>query len=497
MLKGNNRRNFLRNIALGSLGVMWADNLIADPFRLLLNDYSPLVPVKIMGKVASSGKGIGGVLISDGLNVTQTGVNGEYELISSSERPFVWITIPSGHQIPVRSNNVSSFYRSLVAGKTEFNFTWNLDKMEEDDSHHGFLLVSDPQTENADDMLRYQSETIPDIIESVNHNNVPLFNLSCGDIMWDNLELYKDFEKGLNKVGLPGFQVVGNHDLDKASNDVASVETFMSLFGPNYYSFNRGEVHYVVLDDVYWHGTGYLGYLDEIQLKWLENDLAFIEKGRRVIVFTHIPVYNLAHVRNGSPVPRNRVVVANRDRLYRILEKHDVHIITGHTHVNDHFSDGGATHHNCGTACGAWWTADICSDGTPNGYVVYDIKGTEIRRKYKSTRKATDHQMRLYEKGVGDERKVIANVWDADSNWKINIYEDGIQAGRMRQFTGLDPKAELLFSGGDKPSKRSWVEPSMTSHLFSFRIATKTSKVIIEAIDSSGNIYKEGLITTM
>ena len=75
------------------------------------------------------------------------------------------------------------------------------------------------------------------------------------------------------QVGIPFFQVIGNHDMNLDSRtDDYSARTFSDLFGPTYYSFNRGEVHYVVLDDVFFLGTSkkYIGYISEKQFAWLE-----------------------------------------------------------------------------------------------------------------------------------------------------------------------------------------------------------------------------------
>ena len=67
-----------------------------------------------------------------------------------------------------------------------------------------------------------------------------------------------------------------NHDLDLnvRSNEHART-TYKSYYGPTYYSFNRGNVHYVVLDDIFFIAKSYLyvGYLTEQQLQWLEQDL--------------------------------------------------------------------------------------------------------------------------------------------------------------------------------------------------------------------------------
>ena len=69
--------------------------------------------------------------------------------------------------------------------------------------------------------------------------------------------------------------------------------TLKQYFGPDYYSFNRGKVHYVILDDVFCVGRGSAAivYLPEEQLRWLEQDLSRIKPGGTVVVSFHIPTY--------------------------------------------------------------------------------------------------------------------------------------------------------------------------------------------------------------
>ena len=102
--------------------------------------------------------------------------------------------------------------------------------------------------------------------------------MACGDLMYNHLELFPEYERAVKEMGVPFFQVIGNHDMDfTAAGDAHSGDTFSRHFGPRYYSFDRGAVHYVVLDDVFWHGSGYIGYLDDDQLTWLAGDLARVE----------------------------------------------------------------------------------------------------------------------------------------------------------------------------------------------------------------------------
>ncbi len=71
-------------------------------------------------------------------------------------------------------------------------------------------------------------------------------------------------------------------------------------------------------------------------MKWLEADLAQIERGRTVVVFTHIPLLCTQHRRLKQSTPNVSQVVTNRLAIYRLLEGYKAHVMTGHTHENEH-----------------------------------------------------------------------------------------------------------------------------------------------------------------
>src|SRR5690606_11378205 len=127
----------------------------------------------------------------------------------------------------------------------------------------------------------------PDVQKTVANLNDPnLFGIGCGDLVYDKLELFEEYNQSVQMYNTPFFQVVGNHDLDFGGrSDSTTTETFKGYYGPTYYSWNRGEVHYIVLDDVFYlgrtgAGTKYIGHIPEEQLAWLEQDLRLVEKGK-------------------------------------------------------------------------------------------------------------------------------------------------------------------------------------------------------------------------
>jgi len=280
--------------------------------------------------------------------------------------------------------------------------------------------------------------------------------------------------------------VVGNHDLDYAApSSQLATSTFMRHFGPTYYSFDVGAVHYVVLQDVLYHGTGYIGYIDEPQLQWLEADLALVEPGRLVVVFLHIPLESRQWVRGRAPRPSVSTSVNNRAAVYALLQRFEAHVISGHTHETEHVFEGGVHEHVHGTVCGAWWTGPVCHDGTPSGYGIFDVDGESIAWTHKATGEPLEHQLRVYAPGA--ERtapdEIVANVWNWDPEWTVEHVVDGVPKGPMARRTGLDPLSVELHTGPALPAKHGWVEPERTDHLFYGPVAPTAGEVLVRATD--------------
>lgn len=489
----NSRRRFLKQLGFISGAVLFADSILANPYKPVLIKSVKRNYLKIKGTVTQNSKPIKGVVVSDGISVTITANDGTYNLITDDAQNFIFISIPSGYKIPVSKNGTANFYKRISANSSfEQTIDFNLESTE-DDREHSFLLFADPQTLDLEDIKRFNNETINDV-NKFYPNKENLFVVSCGDIMFDHLEFFPEYEQAIAKTGLPYFQVLGNHDVDRLSKtDEYSHLTFQKFFGPRYYSFNKGEIHYVVLDDVFWFGD-YIGYFDQQQLDWLKQDLSFVEKGKTVIVFTHIPPNNFSSDRNGYS-DKASVTVVNRELLYDILKGYKSYIITGHMHESEFISEQGIQIHVCGAVCGAWWSDNICYDGTPNGYMQYSVKGSEISWIYKSTGKDFNYQMKsLKQKNDSGENELITNVWSAGNNQKVYWYENGIRRGELERFTGFDPQTVDLFRGSDKPKKHSWVDPSKTDHLFKLSNLKSGKELMIEYSDTFNRIFTEKII---
>lgn len=493
-----NRRDFIKGLSLTSIGwIGFGDSVFANIQKevKLQNLPSVFSPIRIRGRVLTNGQGLRGVAVSDGRIVVQTNSSGEFELISGTDREFVFVSLPSGYEIQKQANGSASFFQRIDHSKSEQNLSFDLKKSVNSDENHHFLVLADTQIQNEYEVNQLLTVAAPDVQKTIASLDDPnIFGIGCGDLVFDKLELFKEYNQSIQMYNIPFFQVVGNHDMDFGGrSDATTTGTFKSHFGPTYYSWNRGEVHYVVLDDVFYLGTGtkYIGHIPEEQLAWLEQDLKLVEKGKTVVVSLHIPSYTGAVTR----YPERDTLggtVSNREHLYRMLEGYNAHLMSGHTHFNDNMISGRVFEHCHGTVCGAWWSGPICYDGTPNGYAIYESKGSELQWKYKGTGLDINEQFRVYQTGYHKDfpDQMSLNCWNYDPAWEISWFENGIRKGAPEKRLAVDPWSTELHLGPDLPARRQWVEPQLNDHMFFFKPESKEN-LVVEAKDRFGNVYSK------
>ena len=485
------RREFLKSIGLVGVGITTSTFVSAKEN----GKKSFLQQTKLTGYIKANGKGLANVSITDGHLVKVTDNNGFYSFYAHPKARFVNISIPSGYKIP-HQNSVAQFYSMINLSVENHQADFNLEKSSSNDDKHGFVVWADTQIQNqrdADLLLKNAAPDLKDLAST--YPKEYLHGIGCGDLVWDNFSLFPDYKKAISLSGLPFFNVIGNHDMDlNARSDEGSTQTFESHFGPTYYSYNRGKIHYIVLDDVFFVGVDkkYIGYITESQLSWLEQDLQNVKTGSTIVLSLHIPTYTNQHKRKKAEEEMGGTVT-NRQRLYDMLQSYKVHIMSGHTHFNEVIINKNMTEHVHGTVCGAWWTGNICGDGTPNGYGVYEVEGDNITWFYKATGKDKSHQMRIYPPGKQTDfpSEACINIWNYDKNWQINCFADGQAIGPPTQKTALDPLAKETMLGKDLPSIRGWIEPGLTDHLFFIQVPQNTKTLAVKATDGFGNVYEE------
>jgi hypothetical protein len=231
------------------------------------------------------------------------------------------------------------------------------------------------------------------------------FAIVLGDISYDNKETYLPYNQATGRVGIPFYNVHGNHDGNYDGLDTFEhFETWRTVYGPRYYSFDYGPVHFIILSDVLFpeEGTRYIPGLGPEQLAWIEEDLAHVPMETLVVLAMHIPL---------TPAEQN----PDFGKLYELLQNHPYTLsFSAHSHTvsqgfltDEHGWLGTTPHHHIvsGATCGAWWEGAqdetgiphaTGSDGTPNGYFVVTFDGHDYSTRFKAARRSADFQMQIY-----------------------------------------------------------------------------------------------------
>lgn len=223
------------------------------------------------GKVteADTGNPVSGVMVTDGRNVVKTDENGQFTLKGYRKTRFITITTPSGY-------TCENFYISASKDTEEYNFVLTKDERTAAEDH-SFIQISDTEIgENGvGDWINYLKQAVED--------EEPAFLIHTGDICYEaGLKRHKT-DMNTENMGVPVYYTIGNHDyVDGKYGE----ELYESIYGPVWYSFNVGNVHYVVTP--FQTGADYRsGYSKNDRWKWLENDLANIDPDMKVVIFNH------------------------------------------------------------------------------------------------------------------------------------------------------------------------------------------------------------------
>lgn len=223
------------------------------------------------GTVTESGTGapIANVCVTDGRNVVKTNENGEFKLSGWRKSHFVTVTVPSGYQ-------TDNFYIPVEKSRESYDFTFEKSDLSAQENHC-FLQISDTEIgENG------AGEWLDNLKNIVAENN-PAFLIHTGDICYE-AGLKKHIEQmNTDTMGCTVRYVIGNHDyVDGKYGE----ELYESLYGPVWYSFDVGNVHYVVTP--FQTGADYKScYGANDRWKWLKNDLENVESSKKVVIFNH------------------------------------------------------------------------------------------------------------------------------------------------------------------------------------------------------------------
>lgn len=479
------------------------------------------------GKREKKEIGLAGIAVSNGVEVVKTDSKGNYSL-PKRDSQVIFVIKPSGFQSPLNASNqpLNHYIHKPNGSPTDFKFAGSkptgslpasldfpLVKKDESDEFR-VLVFGDPQPYTQEEVDFFEKDIVDEVVGVKN----VAFGLSLGDLVGNDLSLNSPYIKAIKKIGLPWYNLLGNHDLNfDAKVDSLSDETFEADFGPANYSLNYGKVHFIVLDDVLYpdprSGKGYWGGFREDQFKFIENDLKYVGKDQLIVLAFHIPLMNNDADKEGSWFR-----MKDRNRLFELLKDFPHTLsMSAHTHLQRQNFYGKADgwlqekpHHeyNAGTTSGDWYSGELkengtpsstMRDGTPKGYAFLNLKGNQYTIDYKVAGKPIEYQMEVFLPKVVEKYKrtsagVFVNLFMGAKGDKVTYSIDGGKWTDMTYVEAMDPKFLGMLSRFDETeellSGRRPSNAEMSTHLWRGDIPAKLKagkhEIEIKATDRYG-----------
>lgn len=515
-------------------------------------DFKPDAGTTVYGIVSSAGVGVENVVVSDGAEVTVTNEKGIYQLKSAKKWGYVFISVPSGYEVP-SVGVLPQFHRALknsadVVERADFK----LEKVDGQDSYKIFMLGDMHLANRTGDLGQFAQFTSDLTDYMTRHKGEKMYALTLGDMTWD-LYWYSNsyyFPQYLNTVNsqiknLQIFHTMGNHDNDfQTRSDYDAAVKYVDQICPTYYSFNIGKVHYVVMDDIdcssYDGSTSrnYVTSLSAEQLDWLAKDLSHVDKTTPVVVAMHAQVFY--PTTSGFKIDHDQV---NTLRLFDILDGYTVRFVTGHTHKLFNVTpdapivDGhNFREYNSGSVCASWWWSGnltpgihIGTDGTPGGYGIWDVTGTDFQCLYKSTGWPEEYQFRSYDLNnvhfsmadvplmpsdisasvknaymqyvnaypQNNDNEVLINIWNWNSDWTLSVVDEKRKTLPYTEVWAYDPLhiaalSVKRFNNAGLKSTPSFITDKFT-HFFKVKADDADTDLVITVKDEFGNEWTENM----
>ena len=396
-----------------------------------------------------------GVVVSDGQYCVKTDKQGRYYLpstLSGGEHSYVMVSTPSAYAAPVQEGH-ACFWKWLKDCTKDSNGKYVADfilKKIANPSRYKVLVFGDPQPRKRAaslDQFAYSSldmcnDMYIDMKEYVAANkNCPVYGIGLGDIVHQDLTLLDQYREGMSTTGLTTYNVIGNHDQEHKldMSDEEASKAYEAIMGPVNYSFNLGEVHYLMLDNMMSQDGKYsddcaTGLTDEIW-EWVKADLAHVSLDTPLMVCAHSPMMRLHNgkERSGSHL---------KDLRYLLSKYKKAYVWAGHTHATFNYVDTAnpvIETHTVSRVTGCLYTNEyLGANGTPRGYVVVDYNNGDVSWKFKPL---------YYQKGtfrgyqMGDDRPEYKwRDWNYDANGRAVMKSTGKPLDETYQMQVFPPK---------------------------------------------------------
>ncbi len=419
----------------------------------------------VKGVVYCGDTPVEGVVVSDGTNVATTDAYGRYYLNSDKTRSYVFVSVPGGYNVK-NDKNFPKFYSRFSISDASVIEQHNFELFKNDNTDYVVIGLADMHVANIRDTPRQFTERfIPDVnatIAGYKAQGKDVYCISLGDethdLYWYDYNLALGAAKPyFEMIDAPLFHCMGNHDNDPYyPGDFIAENTWRNEIGPSYYSFNIGNIHYVVLDNIVYRNEGasigtlgdrsYDERITDNQIEWLKKDLAMVPKTTPLVVCMHCRYFKKAILSGSSQVTSVGYSLENYGDLKPCLNTYsNVTILTGHAHTNSSTELKPIREYNIGAVNGSlWYTGQdhmaknhICADGSVGGYFVMEVNGTTYTNYYKSMGYDRNYQFRTYDGNETFIRKSVFFPNSTRSNKKAyDLFESKVP-GCMEEWGGV------------------------------------------------------------
>ncbi|REJ89254.1 MAG: metallophosphoesterase [Planctomycetota bacterium] len=467
-----------------------------------------------------------GIRVSNGRQIVTTDADGRYTLPIDGDT-ILFVIKPRGWRTPLSDDMLPRFYYihkpngspdakySGVepTGPLPESVDFPLYPQKEPDQFHA-LLFGDPQPRNQKEVDYVAHDVVEDLI-----GTDASFGVTLGDIAFDNLDTFQPQNRAIALLGIPWYNVLGNHDINfDAQTRRHANETFERVFGPSYYSFDYGPVHFLVLDDIEWiydENTGkgrYQGGFGPEQLEFIRTDLQQIPEDQLVVLFMHIPLTG----------------VEDRHGLYRLIEQRPFCMsVSAHAHVHEHRFithedgwEGPQPHHHVinVTVSGSWWSGapdergiphTLMADGAPNGYSIISFDGHDYSLEFRAAGRPDDYQMHIVAPEVvsaadAESTVVWVNVFNGSSRSRVEMRLGSGEWITMEHTRDIDPnyravterEAQLLEAQPGAFLKLT--DPKESSHLWKAHLPASpdpgTYRLHVRTTDMFGRTHEDARV---
>ena len=246
--------------------------------------------IEIRGRVMDepSGRGLGGVLVSNGEQIVQTDEEGRYALeVEPGVHRFVFVTVPDGFRA------TSEFYsstRNWIDAQDGVDF--GLESAPERAVRQFALVqITDTHVVTEGDMLT-SGEVLAEALQRLVREAGPDLIVVSGDLTnRGELAELSRFREAQETVSTPVFPLFGGHDGNEERHEGGSADNtftrnFEAVLGPSYYSFDWGGRHFAF----YPNEQSFFSPEDQERKEvWFWADLALQPVDREIVVVVHTP----------------------------------------------------------------------------------------------------------------------------------------------------------------------------------------------------------------